>query len=128
MIGIDIVKIDRIVTLVEKDKNYKVFSRKEILYAETKCGQSNDNRLIQKKYECLAGIFAAKEAFLKAFGLGIGGQLRLGDVEIDHLETGKPFVVLNDDVKKLLKDIGVSNMDVSISHDGEYAVAVVEII
>ncbi len=95
-IGTDIVKISRIEKSVKSDHFLKrVFTQKEREYA--------------KKAESLAGIFACKEAYLKALGTGIDRPLN--EIEILHTEKGKPYVN------------GVDNCDVSISHDGEYAIA-----
>ena len=95
-IGTDIVRISRIEkSLVNEHFKASVFTSDEILYC--------------KKAESFAGIFAAKEAYFKAKGTGI--NKRLNCVEISHDDKGKPFIV------------GVENSDVSISHDGDYAVA-----
>lgn len=97
-IGTDIIRISRIEKSIEKN-GFKeaVFTANEIAYA--------------KKSGTFAGIFAAKEAYLKAAGTGI--NCRLNTIEILHDERGKPYIN------------GVKNCDVSISHDGDYAVATV---
>ncbi len=63
----------------------------------------------KRKVEFLSGRFAAKEAFSKAKGTGIG--------EVDFLD----FEVLKDELGKPISKEG----DVSISHDEDYAMAVV---
>ncbi len=66
--------------------------------------------------EHLAGVFAAKEAVIKALGLKPGCWL---GIEIVNKKSGKPVV-------KLAKNLGKGKMlscDLSISHDGKYAVA-----
>lgn len=97
-IGTDIVKISRIEKSLES-AHFKesVFTADEIRYCRTA--------------QSFAGIFAAKEAYLKALGTGI--NCKLNTIEIAHLENGKPY----------LNNIPCS--DVSISHDGEYAIAAV---
>ena len=75
----------------------RVFTEKEIEYC--------------KGTENYAGIFAAKEAYFKAIGTGITAPMT--SIEILHNDRGKPY--LN----------GISNCDVSISHDGDYAIATV---
>jgi holo-[acyl-carrier protein] synthase len=97
-IGTDIVKISRIENSI-KSEHFKdsVFTANEIDYC--------------KNAENFAGLFAGKEAYLKALGTGI--NCRLNSIEILHTENGKPY--LN----------GIDNSDISISHDGEYAVATV---
>ena len=65
----------------------------------------------------MAGRFAAKEAFIKAFG---EKKLDLKKIEFLRDENGKP--VPGKELKELLKD---SELQVSISHEKEYAIAVV---
>lgn len=97
-IGTDIVKISRIEQSCQNKRFVNsVFTENEIAYC--------------KKYESFAGLFAAKEAYLKALGTGI--DRGLNTIEILHNEKGKPY--LN----------GIENSDLSISHDGEYAIATV---
>ena len=127
MIGVDIVKIERIISLVQKDKNNKVFSKQELEYASEKVGKKSAIQTQHKMYESLAGMFAAKEAFLKAMGEGIGGELALGDIEIVHNNIGKPSIERTEKIEQILKGNDFGNIDLSISHDGEYAIAVVQI-
>jgi len=67
--------------------------------------------------EHLAGIFAAKEAVMKALDLAPGSWK---SVQIEKLESGKPKLILHNNIKDKIK-----NCDVSISHAGDYAIAVV---
>lgn len=98
--GTDIVKISRIEKSIENAHFLdSVYTEKEREYC--------------KNAQSFAGLFAAKEAYLKALGCGI--DRKLSSVEIDHNEKGKPFIS------------GVQNCDLSISHDGDYAVAFVVI-
>ena len=62
----------------------------------------------------LAGIIAAKEAFFKA----LGKIPKFLDIKISYEKSGRPFIVLPPNMK-------LASCDVSISHDGDYAVAVV---
>ena len=108
--GVDIVKISRISNLYRKyDKAflYKLFTDGEIDYLSRK----------DYKIESMAGIFASKEAMSKAVGSGIG-KLSWKDIEIFHDSLGKPRI-------RLLKDMGldIESVELSISHDGEYAIA-----
>lgn len=97
-IGTDIVKISRIEKSIQsKQFQQGIFTPAEIEYC--------------KRTENYAGLFAAKEAYLKALGTGI--DCKLNKIEILHNEKGKPY--LN----------GIENSDLSISHDGDYAIAMV---
>ncbi|MBI4096773.1 MAG: 4'-phosphopantetheinyl transferase superfamily protein [Candidatus Levybacteria bacterium] len=68
-----------------------------------------------KSQESLAGIFAVKEAFFKAIGV----KKNWLDVWIEKTKEGKPFV----------KSVLIQNQkaEVSISHAGDYAIAIVMI-
>jgi phosphopantetheine--protein transferase-like protein len=65
------------------------------------------------KAEFLAGHYAAKEAFLKALGTGLSGA-PLKEIEICYEKSGAPY----------LKYRG-KRYEMSISHDGGYAISVV---
>ena len=69
----------------------------------------------------LAGLFAAKEAVIKALDLKPGTwQL----IEIKNLKTGKPVLELN----KMIDRGKIQSHDLSISHHGDYVIAVVVIL
>lgn len=107
-VGIDIIEIDR----VEKMLNRQPKMVERIL---TEREQSLFLRLKGKRRkEFFAGRFAAKEAFAKARGTGIGKNLSFQDIEVLSDELGKPYIVSNK------KD---ENIFLSISHSAEYAVA-----
>lgn len=61
----------------------------------------------------LAGVFAAKEAVIKALSLPVGSWLQ---IKIQNKKNGKPQVKV--------KGISIINSDLSISHSGEYATAI----
>ena len=115
MIGCDITKIERFEKFVcdEKFLN-KYFSFNEQEYISKK----------QNKVQTLAGLYACKEAVLKAFQIGIGNGVALNDVEISHNEFGAPVIVLSKKLKELLEKHKKQTINISISHDGEYAFAV----
>ena len=111
--GVDIVYIPRIKKLVEKHGGLslsnpfikRVFSKQEIAH------------IIDRKdpYPGLAGRFAAKEAVIKA----VQPIKKLVDLKSIKIKGKIPKVELKD--PKLSK----LNITVSISHDGDYAVAMV---
>ncbi len=112
MIGIDIVEIKRIEKLAEKfgNKGLKKFlTEKEIENA--------------KRSETIAGLFAAKEAFSKALGTGIGKECGFLDIEILKDERNKPYFS-----EKTLKKFNIEKGDLSITHDGGFAIAAVIIL
>lgn len=106
-IGIDIVELERIRSILERQPNFV----KRIL---TKKEQERFEQLANgRKIEFLAGRFAAKEAFVKAVGTGISKDWSFLDIEILNDENGQPVVysALTDQVF------------ISISHSKTYAVA-----
>lgn len=69
-----------------------------------------------------AGIFAAKEAMLKALGTGIS-EIGLLEVEVAHDALGAPVAVLGEKAAARLQAIGGSRMLLSITHAEGMAVA-----
>lgn len=71
----------------------------------------------------VAGLFAAKEAVLKALGTGWSEGMAFRDVEIRSDEKGRPEVVLHGTARVRAESLGATGCRVSISHDGGIAVA-----
>jgi holo-[acyl-carrier protein] synthase len=74
--------------------------------------------------ERLAARFAAKEAVMKALGVGIGA-FAFNDVEIERANSGAPSLVLRGAAGALAADRGVREWKVSLSHTAHVAEAVV---
>ena len=72
----------------------------------------------------LGARFAAKEAFGKALGTGLCG-LELKDICVVQDEGGRPSLAVYGSALGLLKKNGADTIHVSLSHDGEYALAFV---
>jgi len=112
MIGIDIVEISRIDEMLNKfgEKALKRFL--------------NDTEIpLIKSSQTAAGFWAAKEAFSKALGTGIGEECGFADIEIKKDKKGKPYFS-----KETLEKFDLKNADLSISHDGNFAIAAVIVI
>ncbi|MDL4840152.1 holo-ACP synthase [Aquibacillus rhizosphaerae] len=108
-IGIDIVELERIKTSLNNSNRFlqRILTDNEIeIYS--------DLRSDRRKLEFLAGRFAAKEAYSKAVGTGIG-KLSFKDIEVIRLASGAP--------KLIVKDSKSANIFVSISHSEAYAIA-----
>src|SRR5262245_11413881 len=73
--------------------------------------------------ERLAGRFAAKEAVLKAMGVGWTHEIAWTDIEVAALPTGAPAVVVRGRCAELATEHGVSSWLVTISHTSTVAVA-----
>ena len=106
-IGLDIVETSRIKKILERNERIKdrILTEREKEYFE---GLSP-----KRKVEFLAGRFAAKEAFSKAYGTGIGKALSFQDIEISVDSNGKPWIVYP------IKE----GVHLTITHSEHYAIA-----
>lgn len=114
--GIDLVKIERIEKIIKRwGDNFtsRIFTISERGYCEKK----KDN-----KYQSYAGKFAAKEALLKALGLGLRG-VNWKEIEITNNELGQPIIDTSGKLKNIVLTKGVSKYFITISHTKEYAIA-----
>lgn len=113
MIGIDLVKTDRIKRFIERygDKALQRFLH------------PSEMDLV-KNHKTAAGFWAAKEAFSKAIGSGIGEQCSFFDIEICKTPTGAPQLKIS---AKVTREFGIRSSSLSITHDGDYAIAVVAV-
>lgn len=71
----------------------------------------------------LSSRLAGKEAVLKVLGTGIRG-IALRDVEIASEPTGRPTVVLHGPASSRAAGLGLINMEVSLCHEQDFALAV----
>ena len=114
--GTDIIEIKRIKESIEDKKTgqafiERVYTTKEIEYCESKKTQ---------KYQHYAARFAAKEAAFKAISEQIDDKYSISwkDIEISNNLQGRPKLKLIG-----IKLNNIENIDLSISHCKEYAVA-----
>jgi holo-[acyl-carrier protein] synthase len=117
-IGIDIVKIDRIRKAIERQSKHflhKVFTDLEIDFCYKR----------SNPYPSLAARFAAKEALLKSVGKGILNSLM--DIEVRNHDSGKPYIYLSGKMKQFFFENKIHTIHLSLSHDKDYAVAMVVI-
>lgn len=116
-LGIDIVEIERVAEKLDKNKGFreKVFSKEEISFCES----------ATNSHPHYAGRFAAKEAFLKATGDGLGFTYELHLIEILPDKAGKPVLKLNGILGKHAEAQNWRSIHVSISHTTGTACAVV---
>jgi holo-[acyl-carrier protein] synthase len=108
-IGIDIVEIERLLKIEHLER----FIDRVLAHPEQDIYYSFQNHA--RRYQFLAGRFAAKEAYSKAIGTGIG-ELRFTDIVILNDTQGKPYINIED-----------KTIHLSISHSDQYAVASVVI-
>lgn len=113
LIGTDIVEVDRIKENIIKHENKfldRIFTKGEIDYCESKNVQ---------KFQSYAVRFAAKEAVYKAISNYINEDYTWKDFEILNDANGRPRVKIHLNIENL------EDIDISLSHCKEYAVAYV---
>jgi holo-[acyl-carrier protein] synthase len=69
--------------------------------------------------------FAAKEAFVKALGVGLRCGMAWREIEVVNDELGKPSFLLHGQADRLFREAGLRNAFLALSHDGGSAVATV---
>ena len=114
-VGIDAVGVARLKRIVGDDERRQstLFTEHELAYCRGK----------RRCYEHMAARFAAKEAVLKAFGTGISQRMRWTDVEVVNEASGRPRVRLAGAVAAFAERNGLKDLDVSLSHVENLAVA-----
>ncbi|PLT33565.1 holo-ACP synthase [Bacillus sp. V5-8f] len=110
-IGMDIVEISRIGAILERQPR---FAERILTMPERKVFSGLSG---SRKTEFFAGRFAAKEAFAKAMGTGIGKNLSFLDITIATDLHGRPFI----------QEPFSEGVHLSITHSREFAAAQVVI-
>ena len=111
-IGADIIELSRLADVKQTFLN-RVYTSNEI---------SNLSDSPARRGEQLAGMFAAKEAVVKALGHGFG-RIRPNEIDIFHNDDGCPKVCLSGNAKTAFDTLGANTVHISISHCKDYAVA-----
>ncbi|MBF0591548.1 MAG: holo-ACP synthase [Nitrospirae bacterium] len=115
--GLDIVYIPRFKDVASRNTQFMmdIFTEKERMV----CMRLN------RPYESLAGRFAAKEAMLKAIGIGFTTMGVFQDIEVDNQPSGRPTLTLKGWIRALMNRRNIEEATVSISHTADYAAATV---
>ncbi len=82
---------------------------------------SEDEIALGNSPKSYAGFWASKEAVSKALGTGIGRECSFFDIKLKKTSKGEPYFLLS---KRLVEKYSIKDTSLSITHDGEYAVAV----
>jgi len=117
-IGTDIVSTTRLERMVEAYGDrflQRVFTRREVETAERRATLA----------ERLATRFAAKEACMKALGTGWRGGVHFTQIEVRKHPSGMPELVLTGAAQEQAEAMGVQRIYVSLSHESDFAMAVV---
>jgi holo-[acyl-carrier protein] synthase len=115
-LGVDITEVDRMEAAIARRGRAlltRLFTPSEISYCERH----------RNRAERFAGRFAAKEAAMKALGTGWARGVRWVDIEVIREPSGKPTLKLAGASRRIADSLGVKNIVVTITHDGNTAFA-----
>jgi holo-[acyl-carrier protein] synthase len=116
-VGVDIIAISRMRDILETSG--KVFMDKVFTPWERQRAETHPDIVAYA-----AMTFAAKEAIFKTFGIGWHFGVQLTEIEIRDGKFGEPEPVLTGRFAELAAERGVSRVLLSLSYDGDYAIAV----
>ncbi len=114
-IGADVVEIDRIRRITTERPRFveRVYTEGERAYCQTAVDPA----------ERFAARFAAKEAVMKALGVGLGGT-DFDEIEVVKLETGQPVLRLHGRAKAKATELGIEDWLLTLSHSDTVALAI----
>jgi holo-[acyl-carrier protein] synthase len=116
-LGIDAVKISRMKKWIENEGLLRRYFAAEEVEAIKKRGS-------ESMTFSLAVRFAAKEAFGKALGTGLA-NIALRDIMIVNEVDKKPEIEVKGTALAAVKERGAKSLHVSLTHEGDIAIAVV---
>jgi len=117
-VGTDLVNIDRVKKILSKNRDgfiKRVLSEHEQALFTNKA----DNAAYCAKR------FAAKEAFAKALGTGIGKIVSFQDLTVRNNENGKPYFIPSEKLRLYLLEKCINQAHLSISDESQNAIAFV---
>ena len=116
-LGIDLCGVERIERELKRSDAFlrRFFTNSERAYIASR-GQMGA--------QSAAAMFAAKEAFLKAVGAGIGGGIALDEIAVEHLPGGAPAYRLTGTAQARLGELGAERAFLSLTHEAGMAAAV----
>ncbi|MGW5852547.1 holo-ACP synthase [Streptomyces sp. NPDC055254] len=117
-IGVDLVPLSRVRELLEPGSGPvlgRFLSAEELTVSRTPDGAPDQAGI--------AGRLAAKEAVFKLLG-ATGRPVPWRGIEVLRGPGGRPGIRLSGGAAELARDAGLGPIDVSISHDGGFAIAV----
>lgn len=114
-VGIDAVDVDRFRAVLARTPSIapRLFTDDELAYATA----------ARDPAERLAVRFAAKEAVLKALGLGLGA-CSWHDLEVVRSPSGAPTLAISGTAARLAAERGVEGWRLSLTHTSQVASAV----
>ncbi|HDZ20039.1 MAG TPA: holo-[acyl-carrier-protein] synthase [Phycisphaerae bacterium] len=114
--GIDMVECARLLGSINRHGErflQRVFTQAELDYCLGR----------KREIEHLAGRFAAKEAVLKVLGTGWTNGISWTDIEVLNESSGRPRVYLTGRCRQIADELGLTDIQISISHIATHAIA-----
>jgi holo-[acyl-carrier protein] synthase len=115
-VGVDVVDIERFRRVLARTPSMRerLFTDDELNYVKPRLDP----------VPSLAARFAAREAVMKALGLGLGA-FAFHDVSVRVAPSGAPSLIVTGTAEDLAVERDVGAFHLSLSHDGPVAIAVV---
>jgi len=114
-IGTDLVELERFRGVLQRTPGIKTrtFTDAEQAYADMR----NDPT------ERYAVRWAAKEAVMKAMGVGLG-EVTMSDIEVVRAENGAPSILLHDTAAARAEELGITEIKITLTHTESMAQAI----
>jgi holo-[acyl-carrier protein] synthase len=116
-VGLDLVELERLAAILARHGD-------RFLERICRPGEVAPRRAADALIQHVGGLFAAKEAVLKALGTGWGAGAWFRDVEILRAPGTGPAVRLHDGALRRAQAMGVARVHLSITHERGHAAAV----
>ncbi len=117
--GIDVAEVGRMQAALEAPGTGARFKARVFTLGEQRyCDARGLGR-----YQSYAARFAAKEATMKALGLGWGRRIGWLDIEVVRGEDGRPTVRLHGKGEVAAAAVGAARLHLALSHTRDVAVA-----
>ena len=114
-LGVDIVEVERMKRILERTPSFaeRVFSPDERAYCDRMASPATHYAL----------RFAAKEAVVKALGIGFADGIDVRDIEVVRTKSGRPIAKLSGRAQQIAREQGVRELSISLSYTHTDAVA-----
>jgi len=120
-IGTDIIDIRRISKMAEQARE-KLAQR---ILTGSELAEYRGYLQVANAIAFLAKRWAGKEAVAKALGTGIGSGISFQHMQIEHLPSGQPVLVLTDLALVKATSLGATQWHISLSDEQHYATSFV---
>ena len=120
-IGLDLVDIQRLAKSIEQG-GQSFLNRIFTVAEQDYCNGGS------RPHEHFAARWAAKEASMKVLGTGWSGGVAFTDFEVSNDSNGRPYLTVSGVAATVESEMGIAEWQLSLSHTGTTAGAVVQAI